>query len=147
MSKLARSLQKQAKKRGQPLKFISELRTTRCPCWSTTFQQPDSAWHATNPTAPQCNSEGYLTTPATETNGHAFVLPYDAMSRQEIQMYSHYIERLGPVQQSDHLLIAPQLPVNVKYIDWTGRRWFVYNAVPVHVGDEIVVWLALVRGE
>ncbi len=147
-NKVARNVLKQAKKRGQAVKYIVvPVPTTRCPCWSQAFQQPDSSWHEKNPTEPMCDERGYLPTEQVSIDGHAFVLPYDAMSRRELQSYNHYIEKLGPVQYNDHLLLSPDLPENTKFLDWGGRSWHVYNPVSVPVGNGIGVWLALVRSE
>jgi len=146
MNKIARNLQKQARKRGQSVVFISSEELTRCPCWNETYQQADSYWHDANSEAPMCNEDGYLLTDDVRTEGAAFVLPYEAMSRSELKVFSHHIERLGPVQNNDHLLLAPSLPEGTKFIEWAQRKWHVYNHIPVYVGDEVAMWLALVRG-
>ncbi|MED1954879.1 hypothetical protein [Brevibacillus centrosporus] len=145
MNKVARNIQKQARKRGQMVRFISEARTSRCPCWSSDFQQPDAAWHDANPDEPACNDEGFLLAPAENTDAHVFILPYAATSRAELPQYSHFIEKLGPVRQDDHLLIAPDIPANTERLEWSGATWHVYNPIPVPVGNDIGVWLALVR--
>ena len=147
MNKVARNIQKQARKRGQLVRFISEEQTTRCPCWSAEFQQPDAAWHEANPTAPLCNDEGYLVSPPVFTDAHVFLIPYAAASRREIQQFSHYVEKLGPVRHDDHLLIASELPPDTKLLEWSGASWHVHNPIPVPVGNDVGVWLALVRRE
>lgn len=62
-------------------------------------------------------------------------------------MYSGHIEKLGPVNYDDHLLLSPDLPEGTKGLEWMGRTWHVYNPVAVPVGADIALWLALVRGE
>ncbi|MGO0058643.1 hypothetical protein ACTID9_01015 [Brevibacillus fluminis] len=144
MNKVTKNLMKQARKRGQVVTFISDVEPTRCPCWSSDFQQPDAGWHESNPTAPLCNDNGYLTTGAETIDTFAFVLPYTATSRREIPQYSHYIDKLGPAAFDDHLLIAPELPEGAKQLKWNGV-WHIHNPTPVYVGNEIGVWLTLVR--
>lgn len=145
MNKVARNIQKQARKRGQNVRFIREARTERCPCWSGAFQQPDAAWHEANPAAPQCNDEGFLAASATPVDASVFLIPYAAASRKEIERFSHYIEQLGPVKNDDHLLIAPELPEHTKTMEWFGATWNIFNPVPVPLGNETGFWLALVR--
>jgi len=87
-----------------------------------------------------------LTSEEAKTEGAAFVLPYEAMSSSHMAAFSHYIERLGPVQYNDHLMLTASLPEGAKLIEWAQRKWHICNPVPVYVGNEVAVWLALVRG-
>ncbi|WP_429845341.1 hypothetical protein [Brevibacillus sp. FIR094] len=147
MNKVARNIMKQARKRGQFVKLISEARTVRCPCWSSEFQQPDVTWHEQHTDAPICNDEGFLIAPPTSVDANVFILPYAATSRAELPIYSHYIDKLGPVKQDDHLLITADLPANTVRLEWSGHTWHVHNPIAVPVGDSTGVWLALVRRE
>lgn len=147
MNKVSKNLLKQARKRGQKVKFFSETELTRCPCWLSEFQQPDTAWHEANPGEPDCNDEGYIKGPLFESEVYVFVIPYGAASRREIPRYDHYIKQLGPIQQDDHILLAPNLPANTKRMEWSGKIWHIYNSLPILVGNEVGLWLALVRGE
>lgn len=147
MNKVTKSLMKQAKKRGQHVKFFSDGALIRCPCWSAEFQQPDTAWHNLNPSEPNCNDDGYLPSTPLETEASVFVIPYGAASRREIPMYDSYLKQLGPIQQDDHILLAPDLPANTRRMEWSGISWHVYNPMPIPVGNETGLWLALVRGE
>lgn len=145
MNKTAQNIMKQARKRGQVVTFISEESTTRCPCWSSDFQQSDLAWHEANPDAAECNDPGFLVSPATSVEANVFIIPYAATSRTEIPVYSHFIEKLGPVKNDDHLLITPEMPDNTKWLEWSDAKWHVHNPIAVPIGSSTGVWLALVR--
>lgn len=147
MNKVTRNLMKQAKKRGQLVKFFSETEQTRCPCWSTEFQQPDAVWHEANPSEPICNDEGYLVGVVSEIEGYAFMIPYGSASRREIPAFDHYIKQFGPIQQHDHILIAPTIPENAKRMSWSDKDWVIYNPLCIPIGTEIGVWMALARSE
>lgn len=97
-------------RRGTNVLYHRELHTQECPC-RTPEGFRDPAWHKAHPTAPECNSAGYLSDPV-EATVKAFVQPVMA-GRRSIAMQS-ITEMFGQVQTDDHIGVFP--------VEWAGTQ-------------------------
>ncbi|MED1790804.1 MULTISPECIES: hypothetical protein [Brevibacillus] len=145
MSRFNERLRHSAKRMGQSVVYLSTTDSVRCSCWNEDFQQPDSDWHNDNPDAPLCNTEGFLVVNERQAT-KVFLQHFQVNSSRNIPQYAHYIEKLGPIELNDYMLIAPELPEHVKSLEWQGKVWSILNPIPVYDGDEIAYLIALVRG-
>ena len=147
MSKYKRILDKKMDKHGQSAVFHRYTPGQRCPCYDEESGYCDPKWHRDNPTAPQCNEEGYLAGINETLPIKAFIFPDSDFNRKDFseEMFS----AIGKTLDDEYIYVGKSdfelKQSETDYIEYYGKRFEVKTGDIYRVGDDPIACIAKLK--
>lgn len=144
-SKYKRILDKKINRYGQSATLHTSNLGTRCPCFDASTGYGDLHWHIKNPTAPECDEEGYIGSSNMDIPLKAFILPASDVSSKGVEEL--ILSSIGQIRQDEYVYIGKSDTdiFNLKetdYLTYNNQKWKIKNPDVYKIGDISIVYVA-----